>query len=346
MKLKLENVAIRHINATVPSNSVDNFSLDFEEELVKKIIKNAGVKERRYVAEGETLLDLCIPSANETLQRLGWDIDSIDGIIVVSQSHEYKLPATACVLHGKLEFKQDAFAYDVAMGCSGYIYGLFEASSIICASRGSIKRVLIFVGDTSTLYSNPKNRSTAFLFGDAVSCTALEYDPDSPVSYFSLKSDGKGYSHIIVEHGGFRHPIDETSYVDFTDKEGNITNKASLYLNGLEVFNFTIAQVPPLIDDLVEISGVEKDKFEVFCLHQANKFIVDYLAKKMKIKNKTPLNLDKYGNTSSASIPLLIADRQNECLVKYAVLSGFGVGWSMAACLVNLEQTTASLLEI
>ncbi|MCP4350616.1 MAG: ketoacyl-ACP synthase III [Desulfobacterales bacterium] len=346
MKLKLKNVAIRHINAAVPSNTVDNLSLDFEEELIKKVIKNAGVKERRVLPDGATLMDLYIPSAKETLEKTGWDIESIDGVIVDSQTHEYKLPSTACLLHGKLGLKMDAFAYDMKMGCSGYVYGLFSVFSALGAAGGSVKRVLLFVGDAISKYCHPGNRSNIFLFGDAVSCTALEYDPKADECYFVLKSDGKGYNHIIIEHGGMKHPINETSYLDIVDKDGNVTNKVSLHMNGLEVFNFTIAQVPMLIHDLVQLSGIPEEEIKVFCMHQASKFILDYLSKKMKTKDRTPINLEKYGNTSCASIPLLIADRKEECLVKNAVLSGFGVGWSMAACLADLEQTTASLLEI
>ncbi|MCP4109596.1 MAG: ketoacyl-ACP synthase III [Desulfobacteraceae bacterium] len=346
MNLKLENVTIRHINATVPSNTVDNLSLDFEENLKKKVIKNTGIKERRVIPDGTSLMELYIPCANETLEKTGWDIESIDGVIAVSQTHEYKLPASACIIHEKLGLKLDAFAYDITMGCSGYLYGLFSAVSSITVSRGSIKRVLLFVGDAPSTFCHPKNQSTIFLFGDAVSCTALEYDPQAGESFFVLKSDGRGYRHLIVEHGGLKHPIDESSYADIVDKDGNVTNKASVYMNGLEIFNFTIAQVPPLIDELSHISGTDKDKMEVFCLHQANKFILDYLAKKMKVKDRTPINLEKFGNTSCASIPLVIADRPDECLVRNAVLCGFGVGWSMAACLVNLEQTTASLSEV
>ncbi len=344
MKISLKTVSIRHIQSVVPEKIVNNSDLNFDEDLKTKIIKSTGVEKRHVLHSNQTLVELYIAAAQQTLEKLDWSVESINGIIVVSQTHEYKLPSTACVLHGLLNLSQDAFGFDIGMGCSGYLYGLYSGASTISLANGAIERVLVFVGDAIGTLCYSRNKSTTFLFGDAATCTALEYDSQAVTIPFLFKTDGKGYSHIIVEHGGLKHPIDESSYVEYEDTEGNINIKSCLSMNGAEVFNFTLMNIPDLIEETIEFAGIKKERVDAYCFHQANKFMIDFLSTKSKVTEKTPINLDAFGNTSCASIPLLICDKPDRCLKPYVMLIGFGVGFSMGTAIVDLTQTSTGLM--
>ncbi len=340
MHTKIKNCSLRHIETMVPPTIVDNMSLDFDEKFKKKVVKNTGVRQRHVLDDDMSLLELYEAAGCNTLEKLGWERESIDGIIVVTQTPEYQLPATAAILQGRLELSKDTFAYDISMGCSGYIYGLYSAMSHIAASDGEIRRVLLFVGDAISTIVHPKNRSSVFLFGDAASCSALEYDPGASVTPFVLKSDGSEYRSIIVEDGGLRNRIGKHSFEEYTDEEGNVNTRASLKMDGATVFNFTVENVPALIEETLAYGGMEKGEISRYCFHQANKFMVDFLSMKAGIHEKTPVNIDKFGNTSSVSIPLLLSDF--EISEKNTMLIGFGVGMSMGTCIVDLGHTSTA----
>lgn len=338
MKIKIRNCKIKHIETIVPSKIINNMDLEFEEKLKKKIIKNTGVEERYVLEDNQSFLDLYKQVGLNTIQCLNWDTNSIDGIIIVTQTPEYQLPATSCIIQGALEINSEAFAYDIAMGCSGYIYGLFNAMSNISASNGEIKRVLLFVGDAISTIVNPKNKSNVFLFGDAVSCTALEFDENALETPFILKTDGKEFDNIIVEDSGLRNKVTCESFEDYVDEEGNINSKNCLKMDGAKVFNFTIDNVPNIVEETLEYTKIKKDEISNYCFHQANKFMINFLSTKIGINDKTPINIEKFGNTSCTSIPLILTEVKPSS--KNNMLIGFGVGMSMGTCIVDLEKTT------
>lgn len=338
MKTKMKNCTIKHIETMVPSKIVNNIDLDFEEKLKKKIIKNTGVEQKHILDDDQSFIELYKQIGLNTLDKLDWDKASIDGVIVVTQTQEYKLPATSCILQGALELSSESFAYDISMGCSGYIYGLFNAMSNISASNGEIKRVLLFVGDAISTILNPKNKSNVFLFGDAVSCTAIEYDINASETPFILKTDGREFDNIIIEDSGLKNKITCDSFKDYVDEDGNVNSKNCLKMDGAKVFNFTVDNVPNIVEETLIYSQIDKEEISNYCFHQANKFMINFLSTKIGVNDKTPINIEKFGNTSCASIPLILTEIKSS--IKNNMLVGFGVGMSMGTCIVDLENTT------
>jgi 3-oxoacyl-[acyl-carrier-protein] synthase-3 len=319
----IAGVALRGVVSALPSGRItnDRFVAQFGDKVVADVVKMVGVETRYWVDGDTTAGDLCQAAAERLLDRLGWARDSVDALIFVSQTPDHRLPATSCVLHGKLDLAPHCQAFDVGLGCSGYVYGLWLGSGLINAG---LRRVLVLAGDTSSQILAPEDRATTMLFGDAGSATALEADRAAPAMHFRLGSDGKGAERLIVPGGGYRTPA------------------ASAYLNmdGGEVFTFTLRAVPRLISDLLADSDVAVGAVDVFLLHQANRFMLRHLAKKIGASEAcVPINIDRFGNTSSATIPLLlttdVAERVQKRCVK-GVMAGFGVGFSWGGLVAEL----------
>lgn len=353
MNCAISNAKIRHITSILPSLKLDNASNpNFDEKEKRKIIKTTGVNTRyelardlKNKANDESLLDLYVDSGRDTLEKLDWSKDSISGIIVVSQQHEYKLPATACILQERLGLHKECFAYDVAMGCSGYVYGLYIAMSHIAASGGEVGRILLFVGDAPSNVTYKKNKSIAMLFGDAASCSAIEYDKDASKAYFSFRTLGEGFRAIISPYGGLKHPLDSGSFEEFIDEDGNVNIPACQIVKGIEVFDFTIEEVPKNIARILEYAKMNISEIDTFYLHQANKMINEYLANKMQISNKAPINIDRFGNTSCTSIPLLLCDNKIHHIAESKMLlAGFGVGLSVAMGIMQNVDFSTNIL--
>lgn len=335
------NVRISGMVSCVPKKVVtnDHFRADFGEK-VDEIAKMTGVRERRWASEADTTASLCELAANRLTQQLGWEKESIDAVIFVSQTSDYRLPASACALHGRLALRPGALAFDVNLGCSGYIYGLWLAFMI--AESGSASRVLLAVGDTISKTVDPSDRATAMLFGDAGTVTAIERSSGSPASHFILGTDGLGEHKLIIPQGGFKTNVDAELYGD-----GKLD---TLFMDGGEIFNFTLKSVPSLIKDAIEFAEKAVSDYDAFLLHQANAFMVRHLAKKARLPaEKVPLNIDRFGNTSSATIPLLMTtDLSSQLLGKSSLLclAGFGVGYSWGAASISVGPLDcAELLE-
>jgi 3-oxoacyl-[acyl-carrier-protein] synthase-3 len=309
----------------LPTKTVDNEP--FRERFGDKaddIEKMTGVRERRWASEDQTTADLCQRAAEVLLKRLGWGADTVDALFFVSQTPDYRLPATACALQGRLGLSKRVIAFDINLGCSGYPYGLWLAMTTVAS--GAAGRVLLLVGDTISKTVDPQDRSTAMLFGDAGTATAIERGENGEAR-FILGTDGLGERQLIIAEGGYR-PAPAAP-------EGAEGPKAdALYMDGGAIFNFTLATVPPLVAATLE-GGGGVDSFDALLFHQANAFMLRHLAKKSKLPpEKVPMNIDRFGNTSSATIPLLmtteLADRLREGPLHLG-LFGFGVGFSWAS---------------
>lgn len=325
-----KGIAISGIVACVPPRIVENS--EFEENFgsgVAEVVKMIGVKQRRWVDDGVTTSDLCLAAAERLLTQLEWDPASVDALIFVSQTPDYRLPATACVMQSKLALRKGIIAFDVNLGCSAYPYGLWLASMLI--SSGSANRVLLAVGDTSSRVVDWQDRGTALLFGDAGAVTAITSTDSDAKSHFILGSDGSGFENLIIREGGFRTSSPEAG-----------PDPAKLFMNGGEIFNFTLKAVPRLVSDLMELSELGIAQHDAFLFHQANTFMINHLAKKAKLpREKVPINIDRYGNTSSATIPLLMADDLAPILTSKQsrlAMFGFGVGYSWAAASISVES--------
>jgi len=305
-------------------------------ENAAKIAASTGVRRRRIAPPSLCASDLCERAALELLATLDWPRDSLDALVVVTQTPDYIQPSTACVLHGKLGLPKKAAALDINLGCSGYVYGLWTAMALLSALRRG--RALLLAGDTMSRLVSPMDRTSAPLFGDAGSATAVEFVPGAGAAHFNLGTDGSGWRHLMVPAGGFRRPKSPETGVRVRDADGNERCDEDFRMNGLEVFSFTMREVPPVIRAVVEASGLGMDRIERFVLHQANEFILRNLARKIGIPEaKLVLALRDYGNTSCASIPLALADAAGQGPAGAVVLAGFGVGLSWGAVQLDLR---------
>ena len=321
----IKDVSIAAISATVPSDKVCNLSLSeqFGEAEVKKLIKSIGVETRHVASETQTTSDLCYESALRVIESLHWEPESIEALIFVSQTPDYQLPATACVLQSKLGLSSNTIAYDVNLGCSGYAYGLFLASTLI---NSGINRVLLLVGDTISKIVKPNDRSTELLFGDAGTATALHRQSGKGLS-FTLGTDGSGFEHIIAK---------DKKINDVSEKG---MSSAFLEMDGGEVFKFTLESVPKMINEFLLDLKLNSEDIDACIYHQANRFMLKHLSKKSKFTpEQVPLSIVDYGNTSSASIPLTLCsqtlNKKNKVL-----MAGFGVGLSWGAVYADLSDT-------
>jgi len=329
-KCTISGVSLKGIVSGVPSRRFDNFkdATGFTEDEVRKVVGMAGVKSRRMAGDAVCSSDLCQAAAEDLLGKIGWPRDSVDALIMVTQSPDYLLPSTACLLQTKLGLPTTCAAFDVGLGCSGYPYGLYLGALMI--SGGGIKRALVLHGETPSRFADESDRSVSLLFGDAGSATALEAggaDGEAPWS-FVLHSDGSGFEDLIIPGGGFRErfPEDRRRYY--------------VSMNGANIFSFSIKRVPAVIQDTLELAGIGKDDIDYYVFHQSNQFIMRHLAKKMGIAEaKMPLTLGDFGNTGGPSIPLTITQGNLERPAGRALtlmLVGYGVGLSWASALVRL----------
>lgn len=326
----LSGVALRGVVCAVPGAPVPNAVIaeTLGDQAVADVVKMIGVETRHWSAPDQTTADLCFAAARHLLQKLDWDPGSVDAVIFVTQTPDHPLPASACLLHGRLGLAADCQAFDVNLGCSGYVYGLWLAASLI---QSGCKRVLLLAGETMSRLVDPNDRGTAVLFGDAGSASAIEHDPTAPVMRFRLGSDGSGAGALMVPQGGFR-PVDP-------DRAFTL-DPTRLHMDGGEVFTFTLREVPRLVADTLADADMTGDKVDAYLLHQANRFMLRHIGKKIGATDtdRLPINIDRYGNTSSATIPLLLADDMAQRLTTGAetlMLVGFGVGLSWGAVLAE-----------
>jgi len=343
--LRTAHTSIRAIVSCVPAQ-VEHTSAyaNFSKEEQDLFTKTTGIRERRVAPAAVTCADLCYDAASLILQTYGNDIDAL---LFVTQSPDYYLPASAVILQERLGISKGCLAFDINLGCSGYVYGLSVASSLM--QGGYLKKVLLLAGDKSTLSTHYKDKSAYPLFGDAGTATLLEYDAQAEPWQFNLQSDGSGKNAIIIEHGHSRHPYDESSEVLEEIEPGISRTKKNLSLNGTDIFNFALREVASNINSLYEWSGLDKERTDFAVFHQANKLINESVRKKLKMPvEKVPYSIDAFGNTSSASIPLTICHALKE-QVKDAklnlLLSGFGVGYSWGSVLLSSSGIYTAMIE-
>jgi 3-oxoacyl-[acyl-carrier-protein] synthase-3 len=335
----ISGVRIAGIASAVPEAVRPNtaFNETFGDEEVRKICARTGVSQVHTAGPGICTSDLCYAAAKRLLESMNLAADAVDALVFVSQTPDYLLPATSCSLHGRLGLAQRCAAVDVNLGCSGYIYGLWLASQFIAA--GSARTVLLLVGDTISRIVSPEDRSVVMLFGDAGSATILERDESAGSIAFELGTDGSGQNHIRVPAGLFRQPRTTSTSMRTRRSDENIRSDEDLSMDGAEVFTFTLSAVPVMIEAALKTAGWTSSTPDAFVLHQANQFMLQHLAKRMRIPAaKTILAMAEYGNTSSASIPLTMTHVLRDKLQAGPLpllLAGFGVGLSWGAAALS-----------
>ena len=342
--LNFNNVRISGISSVVPEKKVVISDLNLFDSIKEsnRFSKLTGIKEKRHTDDSTTTLDLCIKAANKLLKELNWRKSEIDLVVFVTQTPDYLLPNNAIIFQDKLGLKKDSMCFDVPLGCSGYVYGLSIVYSLM--ENGYIKKGLLAVGDTLSKQSNPKDKSTYPLFGDAGSVTALEYEYGVSPSKFYLWSDGSGFDKIIIKSGGYRNPIDFESIIEKKDSNGNTKKDINTSMDGSSVSTFTITEVPSQINNFFKITKSSKDNYDLFIMHQANKFLNESIRKKIGFeKDQTLYSIEDFGNTSSATIPLTICS--NKIGKKNTILiCGFGVGLSMGIASIKLDEDFKTIL--
>ncbi|MDF2657020.1 MAG: hypothetical protein K0R19_3494 [Bacillota bacterium] len=340
--LRTKKVKLRGVCCALPENKKTVFEIGkdyFDEATIEKTTSSIGVKEIYIAEEGVTASDLCFKAAERLIQKLGWEKDTIDGLLFISQTPDYRLPATACILQHRLGLLNDCVAMDINLGCSGFVYGIFTASQFI--ETRTCNRVLVLTGDTLRRHISPKDKGITFIISDAGSAAALEYAEDADPMTIVTYSDGSGYKDLIVEAGGARMPITQETGEYYSDQDGSSRKREDLYMNGMGIFTFAVKRVPALLQNVLTEHGWGEENVDLFLLHQANAYMVKYISKRAKIPgHKLPVNIDKYGNTNGSTIPFLICDlfggqsgRSN-----HAVLAGFGVGLSWGAVALTMKD--------
>ena len=349
--LSFDGVTITGMAGAVPSNFINNreYTQHFDKEVVGEIIDKTGVEQRRISNDKTTASDLCFAAANKLFSDLEIDKSEIDVLLFVSQTPDYRMPATSIVLQGRLGLPKTTAAFDISLGCSGFVYALSTAYAY--AQQQGINKVLLLDGETRSKVYHPKDRKTGFIFGDAGIAAIIEKDQNVGTSFFSLNSDGLLFDLIKIDAGGYRQPsTPQTLKEKVVDKYGNIRSDEHGHMNGADVFNFVLREIPRNIKQTLTFAKTSIENFDYYVFHQANKFMNDYLVKKLKLdKNKVPATISKYGNTSSVSIPITIVDQlvgktQGK---KKLLLCGFGVGMSWAtACIETNNMNISEIVEV
>ena len=321
--LEFKNVRIAGFSAGVPKKKIcnlelQNLSKDYD---AAAFVETTGVMERRVA--NLTTSDLCVPAAERLIADLNWDKAEIEAVLFVSQTTDYYLPATACIIQERLGLSKECYAEDIVLGCSGWVYGLSNVVALL--SRGGVKKALLMAGDAKrhVLTNDP-------LFGFAGTVTALEYEENAEGFKFHLGTDGSGYDAIIIPDGGSRNQITENSFVD-EEIEGKMYNRLQTRMKGMDVFSFGISTAPKSFKKLSEHFGIDYLDADFYIFHQANMKMNNMIAKKLKLPmEKVPSCMYNFGNTSSASIPLTIVTKLKETSNKPTkfICCGFGVGLS------------------
>lgn len=313
-----------------------------EENESNRLTKKTGIYKKHIAADNEIASDLAIKAA-EQLFFQGIDKDDIDFLLLCTQSPDYVLPTTACILQDKLGLKKSIGAMDFNLGCSGYVYGLSLAKGLI--ETNQVKNVLLITAETYSKYIHPLDNTVRPLFGDAATATliAAKESTEDGIKGFVFGTDGAGYNNLIVPIGGMKQPHTSTKVAEESDSYGNIRTNANLLMKGFAISNFALEVVPATVNSIFEKCNLNKSDIDYYVFHQANKFMLSYLQEKCDLLDCNYWNdVAEYGNTVSNSIPLALLDmvkRQGKVnKLDNVMIIGFGVGLSWAGCIINLTD--------
>jgi len=332
---RLKDIAVYLPDAVLGNDELASL---YPEWPADKILEKTGISERHIAAEGQTAGDMAYEAARNLFAQGHVTAQDVDFIILCTQAPDYVLPTTACLLQHRLGISRQAGALDINLGCSGFVYGLSLAKGLI--ETGSARCVLLLTADTYSKYIHPMDKSVRTLFGDAAAATAVVASDDGKeyVGPFVFGTDGAGGKNLIVEAGMYRQPKNAHTAIEKEDDSGNVRSSENLFMNGAEVMAFSLKEVPKAIEQLLEKAKIAKEDVDYFVLHQANKFMLEALRKKLKIeKDKLPILVENCGNTVSSTIPVALHKLQTQGQLKLkgnVLLAGFGVGYSWAGVIL------------
>lgn len=317
----------------------DDLALLYKDWPASKIYEKTGIRERHIASPDETASDMALQAAKSLFLQGVVKPEDVDFLMLCTQAPDYVLPTTACILQDRLGLAKTSGALDINLGCSGFVYGLSLARGLI--ESGDAKCVLLLTADTYSKYINAGDKSVRTLFGDAAAATAIVAGPGEvgSIGPFIFGTDGGGAKNLIVETGMCRVPKTPLTSTEESDSSGNIRSRDNLYMNGADVMTFSLKEVPRAIEALLKKASEKRENINLFVLHQANKFMIDALRKKIGVsEDRMPIMIEDCGNTVSSSIPIALYKLRAKGVLKKGqklVLVGFGVGYSWAACLVN-----------
>lgn len=343
-KLTINNVAIKGLSACVPERVEENLELPIfaDRKEAEKVIASTGIERHRCVPDGVTASDLSVPAVERLLRDLGWKADEIDCLFYVCTSRDFIAPQTACILQDRLGLRQDCFVMDLPLGCSGWIYGMSVAASMM--SHGTFRRGLLIAAETNTRNRSKNDRTVRPLFGDAATVTALEYKDDAPAMNFMFGVDGSGYKAVWSKYGGMRYPVTAESLEEIEVEPAVRRRGNDMVVNGMDVFAFAINKPPRALKEMIAEFSIDVNEIDYLLLHQANKFIDEKIRKSVKVEaSKVPYCLEDFGNVTSASIPLTMVTRCSDGLTTrscHCLACGFGVGLAWA----TMQFHTSSLI--
>ncbi|MBR5736521.1 MAG: ketoacyl-ACP synthase III [Bacteroidales bacterium] len=341
--IRYTNVGIRAMSACVPQGVFHNKDLGYliPEEEIQKTIDNIGVRERRIADPEVCASDLAYKAAMKLILDNNIDPASIDVLLFMSQTADYRIPATAPLLQERLGLSIDTLAMDLSLGCSGFIFALSTAFAY--ASLPDVNRVLLLDGETFSKIVNRNDKVDWPLYGDAATATLVEKG-DFGESVFILRSDGTGRDAVIIRDG-MRNPITADSLIEKKNENGDIHSGLEVYMDGMDVFNFAMKRVPKTIKEMSEVTGIPLESIDWLVFHQANRFMTDFFVKKLKFnQERVPYCIDRYGNTSSTSVPLTIVSELHDKVKDgdKVMMAGFGAGLSWGVSLVTMQDCKIS----
>lgn len=329
---------IKAISYYLPEQIVTNEDLvkEFPEWTVEKVAGKVGVIQRHIASSSETASDMATKASEKLFTEHNIDRSTIDFILLCTQSPDYYLPTSACLIQNRLGLSTSCGALDFNLGCSGFVYGLSLVKGLIAG--GIAKNVLLLTSETYSKHIHPKDKGNRTIFGDAAAATLISTDGFASIEDFCLGTDGRGAENLIVRKGGQRQP-DALGDIIF-DESGNPVSSDYLFMNGGEIFNFTSEAVPVLVEQVLEKNQLSKDDIQLFVFHQANKYMMNYLRKLLEIEpDKFYFFLENVGNTVSSTIPIALYEAQKEDKLKGNILiAGFGVGYSWGATVLKCSE--------
>jgi 3-oxoacyl-[acyl-carrier-protein] synthase-3 len=336
MKCIFKNVEIKSIATCLPEKVVEmsSYASIFGEKVVSETINGSGIERLHVSAIGETTSDLCQRAAELIFDKENFDRSTIDGVIFVSQTFDYFNPATSCVLQGKLGLSKDCVCFDISYGCSGYIYGLFQAASLIAS--GACSTVLVLAGDTNSNLYNYEDKSSVMVFGDAGSASVVSKGESNMA--FHIQTNGYDYKTVIWDGLGFRK-WPENHNPNYVMEEDT--------MHGDDVFSFIVSVGPRTIKSVLELAGWDKDEVDFYGLHQATKITIDFMRRKLKLAHpeRAPFDIQNYGNTGPTTVPMVLTDwpyraeNIDTSTWKKVILAAYGVGLSWGSIACDLSQT-------
>ena len=350
--LTFDGVGIAAMAAAVPRHIIKNYEYIefFSKEEVKQVVDKIGIYERRFADDVTCSSDLCFAAADKLIEDNHIDRSEIDLLVFISQTPDYRMPATSILLQDRLHLEKTCMAFDINLGCAAFSYGLSVIYGLM--QTGGIRKALLLDGETRSKVYSPKDRKTAFLFGDAGVAALIEMNEKYGKSYFSIHSDGSLGNLIKIEGGGYRHPSSiETLKERVVDEYGNIRSDEQGTMKGGDVFSFVLMNIPKDIKHTIAKAHTDLDHIDYVVFHQANDFMNNHISKKLKLpKEKVPSTIAKYGNTSSVSVPLTIVSELKDVLPKdkkTILLSSFGVGMSWSTSILQFVDCNISdIIEI